>query len=105
VSTANGTQPIWSANGRDILFRGNAQEFFAAAVKSLNPFLTEAPRLLYKEKSDGYSSTTPVRAWDATRDGQRFIVTRDEESKDKPVTQLQVVLNWTEELQRSVPAR
>jgi hypothetical protein len=42
---------------------------------------------------------------DATSDGQRFMVTRDEESKDKPVTQLQIVLNWTEELKLRVRAK
>jgi serine/threonine protein kinase/dipeptidyl aminopeptidase/acylaminoacyl peptidase len=105
VSSDEGTQPIWSANGREILFRGNAQQFFAASITSFSPFQTEAPRLVYAEKSAGYSSTTPIRSWDATSDGQRFMVTRDEESKDKPVTQLQIVLNWTEELKRRVPAK
>lgn len=105
ISTTESTHPIWTANGREILFRGNSQEFFAAAVKSFNPFQTEEPHLVYSEKSGGFSSTTPVRAWDATSDGQRFIVTRDEESKDKPVTQVQIVLNWAEELKRRVPAK
>jgi hypothetical protein len=31
--------------------------------------------------------------------------TRDEEPKDKPMTQLQIGLNWTEELKRRVPAK
>jgi serine/threonine-protein kinase len=105
ISTTESTQPIWTANGREILFRGNSQEFFAAAVKSFNPFQTEDPHVVYSEKSGGFSSTTPVRAWDAIPDGQRLIVTRDEESKDKPVTQLQIVLNWAEELKRRVPAK
>jgi hypothetical protein len=76
-----------------------------AVITSFSPFKIGEPRLVFAEKSDGYSSTTPIRSWDATPDGQRFMVTRDEESKDKPVTDLQIVLNWTEELKRRVPAK
>jgi hypothetical protein len=44
------------------------------------------------------------RGWDATPDGQRLLLLRREESKDKPVTQIHIVLNWTEELKRRVLA-
>jgi hypothetical protein len=46
-----------------------------------------------------------VRGWDVSRDGQRFLLQRLEESKDKPVTQIQVVLNWIEELKARVRAK
>jgi eukaryotic-like serine/threonine-protein kinase len=105
VSTSGGTQPVWTSNGREILFRGNWQEFFSSSVTSFTPFRTATPRLIYKEKSGGFSSTTPVRGWDATRDGRQLIVTQDKESKDKPVSQLQIILNWDVELKQRVPVK
>ena len=102
VSTEGGNQPIWSANGRELFFRSNNDSFVAVIVTSFKPFKTDTPRLVFQK---GYGSTTPVRDWDASRDGQRFLTRRIEESKDKPVTDLQIVLNWDEELQRRVPAK
>jgi hypothetical protein len=42
----------------------------------------------------------PARAWDISADGQRFLLLRQRESTDKPVTTMHLVLNWTEELKR-----
>jgi serine/threonine protein kinase len=67
VSTEGGGQLIWTANGRELLFRRSWQEFFSATITSLNPFRTEGPRLIFQSKSGGFSSTTPIRAWDVPR--------------------------------------
>jgi hypothetical protein len=47
----------------------------------------------------------PVRGWDVSADGQRFLLARPIASTDPPVTTIQVVLNWTEELKRRVPPK
>ena len=47
--------------------------------------------------------TAPVRSWDVSADGQRFLLRDPIESTDKPVTAMHVVLNWAEELKRLVP--
>jgi dipeptidyl aminopeptidase/acylaminoacyl peptidase len=102
VSTDGGTQPIWAANGRELLFRNG--DALSATITSLSPFRTDAPRMLFQIKPE-YGHTTPIRSWDVTRDGQRFLFTRFEESKDQPVTHLEIVLNWDEELKRRVPRK
>jgi hypothetical protein len=51
------------------------------------------------------NGTVPVRGWDVTADRQRFLLLRNVASTDKPVTEMHVVLNWTEELKRRVPAK
>jgi len=56
--------------------------------------------VMFEAKPTDYDATTPVRAWDATADGQRFIMVRDAGPSDKPVTTLQVVLNWSDELKQ-----
>jgi hypothetical protein len=79
--------------------------FYSVAIRSLSPFRFDPPRLLFKSQPGEYDSTNPVRGWDASADGQRFLMMRPLPSPDKPVTEMHVVLNWTEELQRRLPTR
>ena len=90
---------MWTADERELTFR-NGPRFFSVRIASMNPFRAEAPRLLFE--SNAYRPIGPVRGRDGTPDGQRLLLTRLEESAEKPVTQIQVVLNWTEELKRRV---
>ena len=108
ISTSGAGEPIWTANGRELLFRSSTserQQFFSAAIRSMTPFLADQPRLVFDVKCCPYDGTTPVRSWDATSDGQRFLLRRRVESTDKPVTAAHIVLNWDQELKRLVPAK
>ena len=42
--------------------------------------------------------------YDVTSDGQRFLMLKSGEKQDAP-TQINVVLNWFEELQQKVPVK
>jgi eukaryotic-like serine/threonine-protein kinase len=108
VSTTGGEQPIWTLNGREILYRtssGDGQQFLSATIVSVSPFRTVTPRVLFKAGPGEYDSTVPARAWDVTADGQRFLMLRNQASTDRPVNVMHVVLNWTEELKRLVPTK
>ncbi|HWW83442.1 MAG TPA: hypothetical protein VNZ26_07560, partial [Vicinamibacterales bacterium] len=110
VSAAGGFEPIWSSNGRELFYRNNnttgTQQYFSAAIRSLSPFRVDAPRLLFEARlGHTYLSTGPMRSWDVSPDGTRFFLGRVRESTDKPVTTMQVVLNWGEELKRLVPSK
>jgi len=73
VSTEQGFEPFWMPNGRELLYRDRDREkFFSVTITSRNPFRAEAPRLLFKGKK--YGRTVPVRGWDISRDGQRFVL-------------------------------
>jgi hypothetical protein len=61
------------------------------------------PRLLFESANGEYDRTVPARAWDASADGQRLLLVKNDATTDKPVTTLHVVLNWTDELKRRVP--
>ena len=108
VSTAGGSEPIWTSRGRELLYRSGGpdeQQFLSAAIASLSPFRTAVPRVLFKTKVGEYDRTAPVSAWDAAADGQRLLLLRNHESTDKPVTSMHVVLHWTDELKRRVLAK
>jgi eukaryotic-like serine/threonine-protein kinase len=108
VSTNGGGEPLWSPNGRELFYRASTsdrQQVFSAAVTSASPFRTDTPRLLFENKTFEYDNTVPIRSWNVSPDGQRFLLLRFAPSTDKPLTSMQVVLNWTEELRRRAPAR
>jgi serine/threonine-protein kinase len=110
ISTENGVSPIWTSGGREILYRQtmpDGAKYYSVTVRSFSPFQRGDPRLLFQVKGQPppYVDTGPVRGWDATADGKRFLLVRGEESRDKPVTHFHVILNWVEELKRRVPTR
>jgi eukaryotic-like serine/threonine-protein kinase len=112
ISTAVGYEPIWIRNGREIVYRSSIREnerlvrvFYSVAIRSLSPFQFDPPRPLFKTNPGDYDSTSPIRGWDATADGQRFLMMKPQPSTDKAVTEMHVVLNWTDELKRRVPVK
>jgi serine/threonine-protein kinase len=105
VSADGGIEPIWTANGRELLFRTgtlSTNRFMSAAIRSTSPLQVDPPRLLFEVKAGEYDATTPVRAWDATPDAQRFILTHVDDATVKPVTTLNVVLHWTNRLRGGI---
>ena len=58
------------------------------------------PRMLFPHV---YQGAYPVRNYDVTPDGERFLMVRNETPPLENVTELHVVLNWFEELKRRVP--
>ena len=53
-----------------------------------------------------YGYSNPVRGYDVTPDGRRFLMLDMKvDQPPPPATHMIVVLNWLEELKRRVPAR
>ena len=103
ISTNGGTEPIWTANGKELLYReatASATTFMSVAVRSMSPFEADKPIVLFVTKPGEYDSTGPVRGWDASTDGQRFLLAKPVTVEETPVSTLQFVLNWSEELKR-----
>ena len=104
-STNGGTEPVWAPDNRELLYRGFGSDggVFAAAITSVSPFRVDPPRRLVELNTSDYDSTTPVRSWNVSPDGQRFLASRFERM-ERPITTLNIVLNWGEELRRA-PSR
>jgi serine/threonine-protein kinase len=108
VSSGRGSAPIWTSGGKEILYRnqvGGVQSFFSVAITNLNPFQTAPPQKLFQVERPGYLSLLGIRSWDATADGQQLLLVRPEDTKDMPVNEFEVILNWTQELTRRVTAK
>ena len=99
ISTDGGIEPLWNPNGRELFYR-NGSQMLAVPVETSGGFSAGRPAMLF----DGpyLASTFPLTGvtYDVTRDGQRFLMVKDEPAA---ATQINVVVNWFEELKRLVP--
>jgi Tol biopolymer transport system component len=101
ISNEGGIEPLWSRNGKQLFYRwGN--RVLVVDVQTGSGFSASKPRLVFEEP--GYTSGSPIRFWDISADGQRFLMVKLVERKSQPVTEMILVQNWLEELKRLVPA-
>ena len=100
ISTAGGGEPVWARNGRELFFR-NGDEMMAVDVTTEPTFSAGTPRLLFEGT---FITSTVFRGnYDVAPDGQRFVMLKPYE-QEAGAQQINVVLNWFEELRRRVPA-
>jgi serine/threonine-protein kinase len=98
VSTNGGTEPLWAPNGRELFYR-EGDKMMAVAVEADPEFSAARPRLLFEGR---YSRSSVLANYDITPDGQRFLLVNPGE-QESALTQINVVLNWFEELKRLAP--
>ena len=101
VSSEGGSEPLWARNGKQLFYRRRDQ-VWVVDVRTDGGFSTSKPRLLFEQP--GYSAGIPIRSYDLSLDGQRFLMVKLEQRKPTPVTEMILVQNWFEELKHLVPA-
>jgi Tol biopolymer transport system component len=103
VSTGGGIAPIWNPDGSELFYRSGAR-MMAVPVKQKDPLTFGAPTTLFsQDQSIGRSARLfSLASYDVTPDGQRFVMV-DGSASAPPTTQLNLVLNWFDELRRLVP--
>jgi serine/threonine-protein kinase len=112
VSTGGGTRPLWSRNGRELFYMATSGTTDAAIMSvSLGQggFKPGAVTKLFEGRysfSNLAGTTGAGRTYDASADGQRFLMIKDSAGSENVSAspRIIVVLNWTEELKRLVPA-
>jgi eukaryotic-like serine/threonine-protein kinase len=100
ISTEGGTEPVWNPNGRELFYR-SGDKIMAAEITTQPSFSVGKPKALF----EGPYQPTPATLtnYDVSPDGQRFLMLKPSEQA-QAATQINVVLNWFEELKRRVPA-
>ncbi|UCC97410.1 MAG: PD40 domain-containing protein, partial [Phycisphaerales bacterium] len=98
ISTHGGDEPVWDPSGKALYYRG-ADKMMAVSFETGPEFSASAPKELF---SGRYESGRIAGNYDITPDGKRFIMIKPEEGSEP--TQINVVLNWLEELERLAPA-
>jgi len=100
ISTDGGTEPMWNRNGRELFYR-NGNKMMAVDAATQPSFSVGKPRMLFERAYE--PGPLPVANYDVSSDGQRFLMLKLVEQEQAAPTQINVVLNWFEELKRKVP--
>ncbi len=100
ISTDGGTEPVWNHNGRELFYR-DRNKMMAVDITTQPGFSAGKPRLLFEGSYLATPATFPN--YDVSLDGQRFLMLKPMASAEPPPTQINVVLNWFEELKQKVP--
>jgi len=98
ISTEGGTEPLWNPKGHELFYR-SGQKMMAVDYTAQTSFSAGKPRMLFQ----GTYTITPRSAtdYDVSPDGQRFLMLKP--SAEQTPGQINVVLNWPEELKQKVP--
>jgi Tol biopolymer transport system component/predicted Ser/Thr protein kinase len=100
ISTEGGTEPVWNPNGRELFYR-SGNNMMAVDVVTQPGFAAGKPHMLFEGQYQPTTTTPPN--YDVSADGQRFLMLKPVEQAQTALTQINVVLNWFEELKRRVP--
>ena len=102
ISIDGGQEPAWR---KDELFyiktvAPGTHRIMAVHVETSPTFKAGTPRVLFEEQ---FFNGSPTRGYDVSPDGQRFMFISPVGEPRKPVTEINVVLNWFEEVKRRAP--
>ncbi len=100
ISTDGGREPLWNRNGRELFYR-NGNKMMAVEIATQPSFSARTPKALFEGKYLMLPVSTPNYA--VSPDGQRFLMLKPVEQEQSAPTQINVVLNWFEELKQKVP--
>jgi Tol biopolymer transport system component len=100
ISTEGGMEPVWNPKGRELFYR-SGNKMMTVEVATQPAFSAGKPKLLF----EGPYTPTPrsFPDYDVSPDGQRFLMLKASEQAQAAPTQINVVLNWFEELKQKVP--
>jgi serine/threonine protein kinase len=98
ISTEGGTEPRWARNGE--IFYRSGMKMMAVDTRLKPTFSADKPKMLFEGQY--VPSLATMHNYDVSPDGQRFLMVKDSEQATL-TTQINVVLNWFEELKQKVP--
>ena len=118
ISNDGGLEPVWNPNGRELFYR-NGDQMMAVEVEVgqastpvssgqagrpvATAFSAGRPRMLF-DAAQYLPTAVTFPNYDVAPDGQRFLMLKAPEEAAAP-TQINVVLNWFEELKQRVPVQ
>jgi serine/threonine-protein kinase len=102
VSTSGGLRPVWTREGRELVFQDTVGHIEVASVDASRAkgFRSSTPRRLAEQP---YLMPAIYRSLDVTPDGSRVLAMKVAGAAAE-VPQIIVVQNWFEELKRLLPA-
>ena len=105
VSSAGGTRPLWSRNGKELFFLGSDGRLMGAPVEASSTVWNAGTPAKLHEKVYYGAQLSSGRSYDVSPDGRRFLMITTTEGAATDQAQVIVVQHWDEELKRLVPTR
>jgi Tol biopolymer transport system component len=109
ISLEGGTEPLWSRNGRKLLFLGdrssdkkNLRTVFEVDVSTGAALTAGTPHALLDLDTTHYSGAAQTHSYDVTADASRFLFVYESFPKGPLPHALHVVQNWFTELKQRV---
>jgi serine/threonine-protein kinase len=99
ISTGGGTEPVWARAGRELFYR-SGDKLMAVTIVTQPAFVAGLPRVLFEGTFE--PTGTGTSGFDVSPDGRRFLMIQPT-APERPATQVNVVINWFEELRQRVP--
>ncbi len=110
ISTDGGQEPVWNPKGGELFYRSGSKIMAVEVNQSrdregagASGFSAGKPRMLFEGPYLPTAASFPF--YDVSPDGQRFLMLKPVESQASAPTQINVVLNWFEELKRKAPVK
>ena len=110
ISTTGGSSPVWSGDGSELFYSvrvgGKVRMYAVEITVEEGELIPGNPAVLFE---GNYGSTNPIRSYDVTKDGQRFLMRQMPGGGFRAMAEqylgrkVSIVLNWSEELNRRVP--
>jgi serine/threonine-protein kinase len=109
ISTAGGRTPLFARNGRELFFVSGSA-LMTAPVRFAPTFAAGNATVLFDAPSiilDGRLLANTGRTYDVSRDGDRFLLLKDDAPVDRWTSRpgIIVVQNWFQELNEKLPKR
>jgi Tol biopolymer transport system component len=98
ISTEGGLEPLWAPTGKELFYR-SGRKMMVVEVTTDSSFTKNAPRLLFEGQFVG--PNIPIGRSAISPDGERFLMLEPVDSS-QPANQMNIVLNWSEELKKKV---
>jgi eukaryotic-like serine/threonine-protein kinase len=99
VSPSYGSEPLWTRGGRELVYRSG--DSVLAVEMDLENGESGTPTLLFAGPYPDNPGFTRPRSYDASADGERFLMTKLPSALPEP--RVMVVVNWFDELRAKVP--
>jgi serine/threonine-protein kinase len=95
-----GAQPVWSPDGTELFYR-SGNRTMVVSIRTQGQTLTAGtPKVLFEGQYVSHSQPPGFQYYDISPDGKQFLMLKEDTAQDQ--AQINVILNWFEELKRLV---
>lgn len=97
ISASGGDSPVWERDGKQLFYRENGN-IMGVDVRAQPAFSASTPLVIVPAKATG-DLQSGIDVFDISPDGRRFLI-HQQSNEAAQAAQINVILNWSEELRR-----